>query len=420
EIVTSQEPQDADTSITPAEFAPVVTATCRQGLMTITVQTAQPFYGTIHPSSLRTSPCIKDGIGSNSTQISFNMIAIPSDPDYCGVSFNNRTGDKSVQIAVRAHRTLELAEDKQYVVTCGKAGFRNNRNNDTWTVRMGFYVGERPVAEVIYGRAYTLRVELSKSPEFAIRVRSCFSFGINNTAVPLVDDNGCPERGVISRWAYTANNQIAEATIYSMFRFQDSKRLNFQCDVLLCQEDKCPNPKCDSVPAPIIAIPQRQRDTNDTSVLAAVTVSVLDPGDKPELLVDYDNQCTGICPKWILWLAIVLGVLFLLMLLVNLFLCSALTCTCTRTELIEKEPSVLEDYDPYRSWAGSQYGGSRYSLNGGNKPIYSMSAESNGGSDHYATVPSRHSPSRPGSRYSNSNGNRQGQGGSPYSHNRKL
>jgi hypothetical protein len=78
--------------------------------------------------------------------------------------------------------------------------------------------------------------------------------------------------------------------------------------------------------------------------------------------------CTGICPKWLLWLSIVLGVFFLLMLLVNLFLCSALTCTCTRTELVEKEPSVLEDYDPYRSWAGSQYGGSRYSLNG--KPIY--------------------------------------------------
>ena len=45
----------------------------------------------------------------------------------------------------------------------------------------------------------------------------------------------CPEKGVMSRWTYTANNQIAEATIYSMFRFADSKRLNFQCDVLLCK-----------------------------------------------------------------------------------------------------------------------------------------------------------------------------------------
>lgn len=36
-----------------------------------------------------------------------------------------------------------------------------------------------------------------------------------------------------------------------------------------------------------------------------------------------------------------------------------MTCACARTEIIEKEPSIIEDYDPYRSWHGSQYG-SRY------------------------------------------------------------
>lgn len=33
-----------------------------------------------------------------------------------------------------------------------------------------------------------------------------------------------------------------------------------------------------------------------------------------------------------------------------------MTCSCTRTDIIEKEPSIIEDYDPYRSWHGSQYG----------------------------------------------------------------
>lgn len=32
-------------------------------------------------------------------------------------------------------------------------------------------------------------------------------------------------------------------------------------------------------------------------------------------------------------------------------------------KIIEKEPSIIEEYDPYRSWHGSQYG-SRYSLHG--------------------------------------------------------
>jgi len=73
----------------------------------------------------------------------------------------------------------------------------------------------------------------------------------------------------------------------------------------------------------------------------------------------YDDS--GVHPLWLLWLAVALGILFLIMLIINIFLCSAMTCSCTRTDIIEKEPSIIEDYDPYRSWHGSQYG-SRFDL----------------------------------------------------------
>jgi hypothetical protein len=58
---------------------------------------------------------------------------------------------------------------------------------------------------------------------------------------------------------------------------------------------------------------------------------------------------------------VVFGVLFLVMLCVNVFLCSAMTCSFSRSEVDlvdEKAGSVytVQDYDPYRSWAGSQYG----------------------------------------------------------------
>jgi hypothetical protein len=69
--------------------------------------------------------------------------------------------------------------------------------------------------------------------------------------------------------------------------------------------------------------------------------------------------CTGIQPLWLLYLCIAFGILFLIMLIINVFLCSAMTCSCSKTEVIEKEPSIIEEYDPYRSWHGSQYG-SRY------------------------------------------------------------
>lgn len=88
--------------------------------------------------------------------------------------------------------------------------------------------------------------------------------------------------------------------------------------------------------------------------MAATSVFVLDPGQAP--LVSELCETTGVHPSWLLWLAVALGVLFLIMLIINIFLCSAMTCACARTEIIEKEPSIIEDYDPYRSWHGSQYG----------------------------------------------------------------
>lgn len=91
--------------------------------------------------------------------------------------------------------------------------------------------------------------------------------------------------------------------------------------------------------------------------MAATSVFVLDPSEAP-LVQELCDDGT-IHPSWLLWLCIALGILFLIMLIINIFLCSAMTCACARTEIIEKEPSIIEDYDPYRSWHGSQYG-SRY------------------------------------------------------------
>ena len=57
---------------------------------------------------------------------------------------------------------------------------------------------------------------------------------------------------------------------------------------------------------------------------------------------------TGDCelgPSWLLWLCVVFGVLFLLMLCVNIFLCSAMTCSFSRTELeVEPEEKAASVY----------------------------------------------------------------------------
>lgn len=120
-------------------------------------------------------------------------------------------------------------------------------------------------------------------------------------------------------------------------------------------KDTCPEPSCDSDGSQSKALV-----TNEGVLLAATSVFVLDPSEAPLVQELYEDDGT-IKPSWLLWLCIALGVLFLIMLIINIFLCSAMTCACARTEIIEKEPSIIEDYDPYRSWHGSQYG-SRYGL----------------------------------------------------------
>ena len=82
----------------------------------------------------------------------------------------------------------------------------------------------------------------------------------------------------------------------------------------------------------------------------------LPQGTLPVEVSDVCQSC-GVSPVWLLYLCIAFGILFLVMLVINVFLCSAMTCSCSKHSKEEKEASYLEDFDPYaRSWQGSQYG----------------------------------------------------------------
>jgi len=388
------------------DFTPTVTATCKAGYMTINVKTNQTFYGAVQARDYRSPSCMTYGNGSHVTTLGINLLANNGASDYCGVLVNNKTEERSLPIAVRIHKTLELADDKFYVITCGKAGFKNARN-ETSLVSLKLLEKGKRVQEVVYSHPYTLRADISRPDgTYGIRVKSCFAFSKQNNTVPLIDDRGCPVNPrVISQFKYDEKAGAADATLYSMFRFPQSSEVHFQCDIAVCK-GSCPDIQCETDLEPLPAAQARSQDkdiystdtsSNDEGVLMASTsVFVLDPGDAPMT----QELCEGgVHPPWLLYLCIAFGIMFLIMLIINIFLCSAMTCSCARTEVIEKEPSIIEDYDPYRSWHGSQYG-SRYSLNG--KPGYTSGGSTmnstrsiSTNSDHYAIV-----HSRPGSRYS--------------------
>lgn len=102
--------------------------------------------------------------------------------------FPQRTEERSVQLAVRVHRTLELADDKFYVITCGKAGYGGD---ETSAVQLKFMENSRRVRETVKGREYTIAAELAQSNgTHGIKVKNCFAFNKKNTTIQLIDSKG--------------------------------------------------------------------------------------------------------------------------------------------------------------------------------------------------------------------------------------
>ncbi|XP_018563416.1 uncharacterized protein LOC108905126, partial [Anoplophora glabripennis] len=206
------------------DFIPQVSATCKAGHMNIRVNFNGSFVGTIHARDYRTPSCMKNGDGSKSATLDINLLAQPGAPDYCGPLVNNKTEERSLPIAVRIHRTLELADDKFYVITCGKAGFLN-----TSLVSLRLTEGTRKVIEAVYHRSYTLKVEILRPDStYGFRVKNCLAFNRPNSTEQLVDQRGCPVGNIIDPFVYDEKKGIAEAQIKSMFRFPDNSEVHIQ------------------------------------------------------------------------------------------------------------------------------------------------------------------------------------------------
>jgi len=341
------------------EFQPSVKASCVGGTMTIRVDTALPFYGVVHGPN-RTEPgCSVTGKGGLKTFLKIDLSVPEGLPGSCGVKYNTVTEERRVAIGVRAHNTIELLEDRLYVVTCGKAGFQNSRN-EVSVVQLKVTDGYNKKSAVLEGSSYTLRAEvLNHDPNYGILVKKCFAFDNAETSVLLVDDRGCKAQRLLSEFTYDDTAGTADATLYSMFRMPNSNRTYFQCDVEICA-GSCPKPSCDFEQQQITqkientelqAVDPFARTHSDDTVTTSTSVFVAEPGSSAAVGA---AVCTvgDFNPSWLTYLCIAFGVLFAIMLLINVFLCSAMTCSCTRTEVIEKEPSIYDDYSVYES----QYG----------------------------------------------------------------
>ncbi len=89
---------------------------------------------------------------------------------------------------------------------------------------------------MVYGRRYRLRASFSRPDgKFGMRVKRCLAFSDTNNTVELVDARGCADPDVMSNFRYRHLRGVAEAELFSMFKFPESNRVHFQCDILVCK-----------------------------------------------------------------------------------------------------------------------------------------------------------------------------------------
>merc|ERR1719273_1129680 len=350
-------------------FQPSIKASCVGGKMTIRVDTNIPFEGIIHGPNRTEEGCYALGKGARKTYLRLDLARAPGTPGSCGVKYNQQTEEKRVAIAVRAHPKIELLEDRVYIVSCGRAGFQNSRK-EVSVVQLKVSCPGNPESKtdtVAEGQPYKLRAEVLKyDSEYDIRVQRCFAFDETDTWWWLVDERGCKDDKLISEFTYDKSTGSAEATIYSMFRLPHSNRTFFQCDVAICKGE-CKKHDCKKEKltledeGELVKGGDRSKDElfetpEDDAVTTSTSVFVAQPGSAASSRAAYcsasSSRLTAADNTWLTWLCIAFGVLFVIMLLINIFLCSAMTCSCTKSEIIEKEPSIYDDYSIYES----QYG----------------------------------------------------------------
>lgn len=70
------------------DFSPGVSATCRAGIMTITVETKENFIGVVHARDYREPQCSGYGENTKITFLRINLLAEENSKGYCGVFYS--------------------------------------------------------------------------------------------------------------------------------------------------------------------------------------------------------------------------------------------------------------------------------------------------------------------------------------------
>ncbi|CAB4062673.1 unnamed protein product [Lepeophtheirus salmonis] len=338
------------------DFSPCIIAQCIGDTINITVNTLKPFEGIVH-GGLKTSFRI-DIPQSNELASSSSSGSALNQTSKCGVKYNSRTNEYYILLVVREHSTIELAKDKHYFVGCKSSGYTNSLNEKSLVklrVTRPEDTDNRAVSLVLEGQEYKLAVNtINPDESLDLMIHSCFAFSERgDDRQELINKHGCPVNDILmSEFTYSETKGMASADLY-MFRLPSSNKTYFQCDVTLCKG--CPRPDCSQNFG-------KNEDLiigSNSTLTTSTSVFVVEPGTpgSADGLLFCPVASESNADDYIKYLCIAFGVLFLIMSLINICLCFTMTCSCTKSEVIEKEPSIYSIYDSQYGYAnGKAYG----------------------------------------------------------------
>ena len=199
------------------------------------------------------------------------------------------------------------------------------------------------IIKLYHGESYRLRAEIISSHEdqqsassnsYQLYIRNCFIFNGNESDIEFLNSNGCPTINTVTPFKQIGHN-IAEAEISSMFKLPGTNQIHLQCMIELvdnchfCEPTLCPNND-----TKLINDTRRSKDMKqvDMQMLASTTAYVFEPDQQITASI-INSTCTEWRFPWLIALCIMLGVMLIIMMVVNIFLCTSMSCSCFKSEV---------------------------------------------------------------------------------------